>query len=63
MIKKIVIFLFIVCLPFFYKPIFVFADDQPACTDSEDCQKKIANCQKYKIADYCVAKDLENIKQ
>lgn len=32
-------------------------------TTPEDCQKKTAQCQKYKIADYCVAKDLENIKQ
>lgn len=32
-------------------------------TTPEDCQKKTAQCQKYKIADYCVSKDLENIKQ
>lgn len=29
----------------------------------EECQTKTANCEKHKIDDYCVSKELETIKQ
>lgn len=35
----------------------------PVLDAEEECLKKVENCEKFKIADYCVASDMENVKQ